>query len=125
MRQTASGGWSPSYLPMKLLFDENLSAKLCRQLKELFPGSTQVKLIGLEQADDKAIWEYAKLGGFAIVTQDADFAEMRGLYGQPPQVIWLKCGNQEAACIEKLLRRSSTRIQKFADDPTRDCLEIY
>lgn len=110
---------------MKLLFDQNLSVKLCQQLNDLFPGSTQVRLVGLEQADDKAIWEYAKQGGFAMVTQAADFAEMSGVYGQPPHVIWLKCGNQRTTFIEKLLRHHSARIQEFTNAPATGCLEIY
>ena len=37
---------------MKLLFDQNLSFKLCRDLVDLFPGSTQVRLVGLAEASD-------------------------------------------------------------------------
>jgi hypothetical protein len=64
---------------MKLLFDENLSFKLCRQLSDLFPASTHVRLIGLERADDRAIWDYARVNEFALVTLDVDFVEMAGL----------------------------------------------
>jgi predicted nuclease of predicted toxin-antitoxin system len=35
---------------MKLLFDKNLSFKLCRQLYDLFPGSSHVRLIELMRA---------------------------------------------------------------------------
>ena len=35
---------------MKLLFDQNLSFKLCSQLADLFPGSSQVRLLNLSQA---------------------------------------------------------------------------
>ena len=35
---------------MKLLFDQNLSFKLCSQLADLFPGSSQVQLLNLSQA---------------------------------------------------------------------------
>jgi predicted nuclease of predicted toxin-antitoxin system len=35
---------------MKLLFDQNLSFKLCARLTDLFPGSNQVRLLGLDQA---------------------------------------------------------------------------
>ena len=44
---------------MKLLFDQNLSFKLCQLLADLFPGSNQVRLLGMSEADDRAIWEYA------------------------------------------------------------------
>jgi Domain of unknown function (DUF5615) len=42
---------------MKLLFDfdQNLSFKLCRQLIDVFPDSNQVRLVGLEGADDGTI----------------------------------------------------------------------
>ena len=40
---------------MKLLFDQNLSFKLCEQLASLFPESSHVRLLGLEKADDRAL----------------------------------------------------------------------
>ncbi|MEB3217215.1 MAG: DUF5615 family PIN-like protein [Nostocales cyanobacterium 94392] len=39
------------------------------------------------------IWEFAKNQEFCIVTQDADYAERSRLYGSPPKIIWLRCGN--------------------------------
>jgi predicted nuclease of predicted toxin-antitoxin system len=33
---------------MKLLLDQNLSFKLCPRLADLFPGSQQVRELGLE-----------------------------------------------------------------------------
>ena len=47
---------------MKLLFDQNLSFKLCQQLADLFPESGQVRLLGLSEADDRAVWQHAKAG---------------------------------------------------------------
>ena len=61
---------------MKLLFDQNLSFRLCRDVDDLFPESSHVRLLGLSEATDHALWDYAKRQGFAIVSQDADFAEM-------------------------------------------------
>ncbi len=48
---------------------------------------------GLSEADDSEIWDVAKSKGFCMVTQDADFADRSRLYGSPPKVIWLRCGN--------------------------------
>ena len=64
---------------MKLLFDQNLSFKLCRRLADVFPESTQVRLLGMAEADDWSIWQYAKTNGFALVSQDADFADIATL----------------------------------------------
>jgi predicted nuclease of predicted toxin-antitoxin system len=108
---------------MKLLFDENLSFKLCR-LADLFPGSSQVCLIGLTRASDRAIWEHAGHNGFALVSLDVDFAERAILVGPPPKVIWLRCGNQPTAIVEKLLRDRAEAITAFENDIAAR-LEIY
>jgi predicted nuclease of predicted toxin-antitoxin system len=109
---------------MKLLFDENLSFKLCRQLNDLFPGSSHVRLLGLERADDRAIWDHAKANGFVLVTLDADFVEMAGLVGAPPKVIRLRCGNQATAVIEVLVRNHAGLLADFERENAA-CLEIY
>jgi predicted nuclease of predicted toxin-antitoxin system len=109
---------------MKLLFDQNLSFKLCARLEDLFPGSSQVRLLGLAEADDRVLWQHAKVNGFILVSQDSDFADMAGLYGPPPKIIWLRCGNQPTEAIEKLLRRHVEAIAAFEQDNTAACLEI-
>ena len=57
---------------MKLLLDENLSPRLVNRLNQLFPGLTHVREVGLKQADDQQIWDWARDNAFAIVTTDAD-----------------------------------------------------
>jgi predicted nuclease of predicted toxin-antitoxin system len=109
---------------MKLLFDQNLSFKLCQALADLFPGSSQVRLLGLAEADDGVLWQHAKANAFVLVTQDSDFADMVALYGPPPKVIWLRCGNQPTGVIEKLLRDHAKAIAAFEQDTTATCLEI-
>jgi predicted nuclease of predicted toxin-antitoxin system len=110
---------------MKLLFDQNLSFKLAGQLADLFPGSSQVRLLGLDCAVDSAIWQFAKANGFIIVTQDADFADMAALYGPPPKIIWLRCGNQPSVFVEKLLRNHAPTLAVFDVDADAACWEIY
>jgi predicted nuclease of predicted toxin-antitoxin system len=109
---------------MKFLFDENLSFKLCQRLGALFPGSSQVRLLGLAEADDRAIWDYAGSNGFTLVSLDVDFADRATLIGPPPKVIWLRCGNQPTETIEKLLRDHIEAIAAFERDVAA-CLEIY
>jgi predicted nuclease of predicted toxin-antitoxin system len=109
---------------MKLLFDENLSFKLCKRLGDLFPGSDQVHLAGLAEADDLAIWDYAGANGFTLVSLDADFAERAALKGPPPKVIWLRCGNQPTEIIERLVRSHIEAMAAFERDDAA-CLEIY
>ncbi len=110
---------------MKLLFDQNLSFKLCQPLADVFPNSNQIRLLGMEEAEDRTIWEYAKANGFILVSQDADFADMATLYGPPPKVIWLRCGNQPTDTIEQRLRDHAEAITAFEQDHAAACWEIY
>ena len=110
---------------MKLLFDQNLSFKLCQLLADLFPDSNQVRLLGMAEADDGVIWDYAKANDFILVSQDVDFADMAILYGPPPKVIWLRCGNQPTRAVGQRLRDHAEVLQAFRRDPAAACWEIY
>lgn len=109
---------------MKLLFDQNLSFRLAEALDDLFPGSTQVRLVGLDRADDLTVWSRAAQDGYALVSQDSDFAELATLRGSPPKVIWLRCGNRPTAFVEALLRHHASAIRLFEDAADLDCLAI-
>jgi predicted nuclease of predicted toxin-antitoxin system len=110
---------------MKLLFDQNLSFKLCQRLNDLFPGSGHVGLEGLAEASDRDIWDYARTNGFALVSLDSDFAELATLRGAPPKVIWLRCGNQTTAIVEEILRSHQEVLAAFEPNESAACLEIY
>ncbi len=109
---------------MKLLFDQNLSFKLVDRLADLYPGSQQVHRLGLDQADDRVIWEHAKQNGFLLVSQDSDFAALAAVLGSPPKIVWLRCGKQPTDVIEKMLRRHGRDIEAFARNTAVDCLEL-
>jgi predicted nuclease of predicted toxin-antitoxin system len=109
---------------MKLLFDGNLSFKLAELLSDLFPGSVHIRDVGLERADDRAIWAYAAENGLAIVSLDSDFAEMAAVFGSPPKVIWLRSGNQPTEVTADLLRTHFAIIRSFETDDVA-CIEIY
>lgn len=110
---------------MRLLFDQNLSHRLPRLLDSLFPGSTQVRLVGLDRADDRTVREWAATQGYAIVTLDADFADLATLHGAPPKVVWLRCGNRPTPYVAELIRRRAAEILALGlDEAEHDCLEL-
>ena len=86
---------------MKLLFDHNLSHKLVSRLADLFPQASHTRMADLTQATDSVVWDFARRGDFVIVTLDADFFDLLNLYGSPPRVIWIRCGNQPTVFYEK------------------------
>ncbi len=110
---------------MKLLFDQNLSRKLVSRLADIFPDSSHVQFHGLAEKTDTEIWQFASTNDFCIVTQDADFAERSRLYGSPPKVVWLRCGNAPSNQVEALIRSGAEAIQELLNNPTLHCLELY
>src|SRR3954452_22461113 len=98
---------------MRLLFDQNLSPRLVHRLADIYADSVHVREIGLRDADDSAIWNYAKLNGFAIVSKDSDFQQRSLLYGSPPKFIWLRVGNCPVKTIEVYLGKHSEEIKRF------------
>ena len=109
---------------MRLLFDQNLSHRLPVRLADLFPASAHVRGANLDHAPDCQIWEYAKANGYCIVTQDSDFAERSRLFGAPPKVVWLRCGNATPQRIEAILRHNAVLISELIQNPALHHVEI-
>jgi predicted nuclease of predicted toxin-antitoxin system len=110
---------------MKLLFDHNLSPRLVNQLADLFPESTHLYTLGMDQADDREVWNYAQTNGFTIITRDSDYNELLVLRGFPPKVIWIRRGNCSTNEIAAILRSHLADIQTLASDSTLGILTLY
>lgn len=98
---------------MKLLYDQNLSYRLVVALNDLYPDSLHVRDIGLKDADDSDIWEYATRYGYIIVSKDSDFHQQSFLRGHPPKIIWLRVGNCPTNTIISLLRAHRDAVLRF------------
>ncbi|MGZ5432565.1 MAG: DUF5615 family PIN-like protein [Thermoanaerobaculia bacterium] len=110
---------------MKLLFDHNISHKLVAKLEDVFPGSTQTRLLNFSRTNDPQIWRFAKTYDFLIVSKDRDIAELAILRGAPPKVIWLRMGNCRTAAIESALRSQYAAIEDLVRDQEKVVLEIF
>jgi len=86
-----------------LLFDQNISFRIIKEILPLFPGSKQVREVGLEGKQDREVWGWAKTNGFSLVSFDSDFADLSLLFGFPPKVIWLRFGNSSTSKIAAVL----------------------
>jgi len=110
---------------VKLLLDENLSRRIVPRLQESYPGTSQVSLLGLEQADDQAIWAFAKLHGYLIVTKDDDFQGLLALAGHPPRVIQLLMGNCNNQQVLAVLLENNAKIAAAFADPEVGVVYLY
>lgn len=109
---------------MKLLLDENLSRRIAPFLQTVFPGSSQVALLGLESKSDLEIWQYAKDNGFVIVSRDSDFQERALVAGHPPQVVWLKIPNHSKTVVLNILLEHQTEIEQVLTVQNLACVEL-
>lgn len=101
---------------MRLLFDENLSFRLVRELADVYPDSAHVRDIGLLGAADQSVWAYAAQEGFLLTSKDTDFYQRSLVFGAPPKVVWLRIGNVSIAAIATLLRQRYVAVRRFYED---------
>lgn len=89
---------------MTIWLDAHLSPALAPWMAATF-GMTVVPVrdLGLRDALDPPIFQAARAAGDVVMTKDADFPELVGRLGSPPQVLWLRCGNTSNAALRTLL----------------------
>jgi predicted nuclease of predicted toxin-antitoxin system len=104
---------------VKLLLDENLSDRIT-----LFPDSKHIKAVGLREAEDFVVWEWAKKHGVTIVSKDIDFHQRAIVFGHPPKIIWLRVGSCETSLITNLLRSRYQLIRQFIESETESLLVL-
>jgi predicted nuclease of predicted toxin-antitoxin system len=109
---------------MKLLFDENLSARLVVLLADVFPNSVHVRDVDLQAADDSFVWNYARDHDLVIVSKDADMHQRCFLFGAPPKVIWVRLGNCSTTEVANLLRRYIGTLEVFEADEFASFLSL-
>ena len=109
---------------MKLLLDENISAKLITTLIKDFPDSTHIDYLNMQGSTDTSIWDYAQQEGYTIVSKDNDFRQRSFLFGAPPKVIWLSVGNGRTDVIKGLLQSNTAIIQAFIKNEIEDLLVL-
>jgi len=110
---------------MKLLLDENLSRKIVPSLQSAFPGTSHVSLLGLEQADDRKIWEFARTHDYVVVTKDDDFQGLLALMGYPPKIIRLRLGNCSNQQVISVLTQNAAVIATTLEAPETGIVELY
>jgi len=91
---------------MKFLFDQNLSPRLPRLLADIYPESLHVREIGMREATDTEIWQYAKTNNFVVVSKDSDFQSRSLFYESPPNSFGFALGiarsRQSKICYETI-----------------------
>lgn len=78
---------------MIFLIDAQLPPALAHWLIQQGHEAQHVDKVGLRDAEDFEIWNYAFSNGTIIVTKDEDFAERTARTTSGPVIVWLRIGN--------------------------------
>jgi len=109
---------------VNILLDQNISFRLVELLSNTFENVKQVRQVGLTDASDLEIWDYALKNNCLIVTFDSDFIDLSNLKGFPPKIIWLRFGNSSNLKIANKLLSKASDIREFIINPDVAFLEI-
>jgi predicted nuclease of predicted toxin-antitoxin system len=77
---------------MKFLIDAQLPPALAAWFIKAGHEAAALRDVGLRDAEDAQIWEYAERTGSIIVTKDEDFAAL-AVVRPGPTVLWIRTGN--------------------------------
>ena len=90
-----------------IIVDAQLSPAIAAWIQQQF-GTEAVALrdLGLRDAEDRAVFDYARERGAVVMTKDSDFVSLLQRRGAPPQVIWLTCGNTSNAALRLILAKA-------------------
>jgi len=77
----------------RFLVDAQLPPALARKLTVLKHESAHVLDVGLLDAHDGEIWDFALAHGMVILTKDEDFAIRASVSKTSPTIVWVRIGN--------------------------------
>ena len=100
---------------MKILIDAQLPPGLKMMLAAAGHEANHVVDVGLRDADDAQVWEYAVRERIAVLTKDEDFAARRLREPQGPTIIWLRVGNCSRAALVRWLTPLLASIEALVD----------
>jgi len=78
---------------VKFLIDAQLPPALVRFLEAAGHDAQHVEEVGLRNADDNSIWQFATSRAAVLLTKDEDFAQRRLLSDAGPTVVWFRVRN--------------------------------
>jgi predicted nuclease of predicted toxin-antitoxin system len=90
---------------MTIWIDAQLSPFIASWINANFPELEAIALrsIGLQDEKDYDIFRKARKANAIIMSKDYDFVKLIEIYGIPPKLIWITCGNTSNARLCEIL----------------------
>ena len=86
---------------MRFIVDAQLPPALARFLSGRGDVAEHVFDLGMESAEDSAIWDYALKSGASVITKDEDFSVRITMDPKGPAVVWIRVGNTSKQALLK------------------------
>ena len=67
--------------------------------------------IGLSEASDAAIWEYARLHECVVISKDEDFLYLAGREISSARLVWVRLGNCRRGVLLEAVGRARDRVE--------------
>jgi predicted nuclease of predicted toxin-antitoxin system len=92
---------------MTIWIDAQLSPSLALWINENCMGviAHSVRSLGLRDASDNEIFMRAKKANAILMSKDDDFIRLLEIFGAPPSLIWITCGNSSNARMREVLQK--------------------
>ncbi|RXK88292.1 hypothetical protein EST62_03845 [Chlorobaculum sp. 24CR] len=93
---------------MTIWIDAQLSPSLAAWISRTFTiiEAKSLSSLGLQRADDNAIFEAARKAGAVVLSKDSDFLKLVDQLGVLPQILWIICGDMLSARMREVLEKS-------------------
>ena len=89
---------------MKIWIDAQMSPAIASWITSNYAvTAVAIRDLGLRDATDKGIFEAARQENAVVMSKDSDFVLLLDIFGPPPQVIWVTCGNTSNARLKEVL----------------------
>ena len=78
---------------MRFVVDNQLPPRLSKFLEEAGHDSVHVAMVGMDTADDRALWAWARREDRVVVSKDEDLLFLANRPGDTGRLIWVRLGN--------------------------------
>lgn len=100
---------------MRFVVDAQLPPALARLLTASGHPSKHVADLGLRDADDSPIWQYAMENQAILITKDEDFPHRLRQGGSAPVILWLRIGNTSRRALLQWFEPLLPQIEKMIE----------
>jgi len=99
-----------------IVIDAQLPPAIANWIFDTFNSEAKaLRDLGLRDADDIVIFNYARNNNCIVVTKDTDFVDLLQKHGAPPKIILLTCGNTSNIRLKEIFLKNLLTALKMLD----------